>query len=232
MPKQVSLTAPASGIRPDRHTLANLLRRAGGHVAGAYAKEPACSRTADPFVRLEPGCALSAELRGAVVAVGNFDGVHQAHQALMERTKAVAAHLNRPAMALTFDPHPRIFFNRTQDWFELTPLQEKAALLRAQGVTVSVLDFDASTATMTAREFVESVLTGALRASCVVVGDDFKCGSDQVSADDLVRIAGELQLPVEVMPALVGRYGRVSSTAIRAAIATGDLDKAAILIAR
>jgi riboflavin kinase/FMN adenylyltransferase len=232
MPKQVSPTATASGIRPEGYTLANPLCRPGHQVAGADAKEPACGRTADLFIRLEPGCAVSDELRGAVVAIGNFDGVHLAHQALMERTKAIAGHLKRPAMALTFDPHPRIFFNQTRDWFELTPLQEKVTLLRAQGVAVSVLDFDARTAAMTARQFVESVLIDALRASCVVVGDDFKCGRDQVAAEGLVCIAGEHQLPVEIMPALVGRYGRVSSTAIRAAISTGDLDKAAILFAR
>ena len=101
-------------------------------------------------------------LRGAVVAIGNFDGVHRGHKAVIAAALKRAQALGRPAAALTFEPHPRDFFNPGEPLFRLTDEAAKLRLLASTGLDGAiVLTFDAALASLTAEEFVDRILVGA-----------------------------------------------------------------------
>src|ERR1700727_3476372 len=116
-------------------------------------------------------------LGGAVYAIGNFDGLHLGHQAVIERTIAIATERAAPSALLTFDPHPVDFFAGRPVVFRLTPSRDKAAICAGLGLTGLVLiHFDAAIAAMSADEFIANVLVARLGASAVVVGWDFHFG--------------------------------------------------------
>src|ERR1700722_16079293 len=112
--------------------------------------------------------------KGAVVAVGNFDGVHRGHQALIGEARRLADERRAPLGVLAFEPHPQEFFRPQTESFRLTPFRTKSRLIAEQGAdAMFALAFDAEMASKTAQEFVTDVLIGGLGVGCVVVGTDF-----------------------------------------------------------
>ena len=174
-----------------------------------------------------------AGLERAVYAVGNFDGVHRGHAAVIARTLALAAERGAPAAVLTFEPHPADYFAGRPVVFRLTPLPIKARILRSLGLAgAAALTFDAALAGLTAEEFVEQALVARLGVGAVVVGWDFHFGRARGGApDDLVRAGARLGFAVEIVEKVEapidGRAEVVSSSAIRRALERGDVEAAA-----
>jgi riboflavin kinase/FMN adenylyltransferase len=162
-------------------------------------------------------------LRGPVyLAIGIFDGVHRGHQALIEEARADAAKTGGTAVVMTFEPHPMMFFQRSEPPLRLSSPRHKELLLERQGVThLAVLPFAAARAGQTAEEFV-----GDLRAACrplggIVVGADWKFGKGRGGNVELLKRLGGFE--VDGIPAVAIDGEIISSTAIRLAVARGDL---------
>lgn len=172
-------------------------------------------------------------LRGGTVAIGNFDGVHRGHQVVLSAARAAG----RPAMALTFEPHPRAFFQNAP-LFRLTPSAVKARLIHAVGLDgVVVAPFDGHFSALSAHQFIVDVLVGALRARQVVVGEDFSFGAGRSGSVETLRAAGPHHgFEVEVVEGYAddGASGTgsavISSTRVREFLASGDLAAAAQLL--
>src|SRR3954467_4850052 len=143
-----------------------------------------------------------AALRAAVVALGNFDGVHRGHVHVIGTAQARAATLGRPAAALTFEPHPRVFFNPDEPLFRLTDERNKLRLFAATGLDGAVvMTFDAALAGLTADEFVDRILVERLGVSGVVVGFDFHFGKKRSGSPAFLTTAGlEHGFTVDVVP--------------------------------
>jgi riboflavin kinase/FMN adenylyltransferase len=174
--------------------------------------------------------ALGPEDRGATAALGNFDGVHRGHRAVIELARA--AEPNAPLAVTTFDPHPRRFFAPDAEPFELTTFDIKARRLSLLGVErLYVIPFDASLAAMTPAAFCERVLAGALGLRHVTVGADFCFGARRAGDGGTLRAEGaRLGFGVTLAP-LAGDDGEViSSTAIRAALKEGRPEEAARML--
>jgi len=173
------------------------------------------------------------EARGAVLALGNFDGVHRGHQALIGHALAEAKRLGRPAGVLLFEPHPREFFHPGAH-FRLTPLDEKLAVLDEMGLDLAVVvPFDARLANLDAGRFIEEILIGALAVAHVVVGYHFFFGRNRGGSAETVRLAGEAHgFGVTIVEPVADRGEPFSSTAIRLALAEGDVKGAAELLGR
>ncbi|MBO0765178.1 MAG: bifunctional riboflavin kinase/FMN adenylyltransferase, partial [Hyphomicrobiaceae bacterium] len=146
--------------------------------------------------------------RGGGFAIGNFDGVHRGHQALLHAAKQCAAELGAPAGAILFEPHPREFFEPDKPHFRLTPLKRKLELFEEFGVDVAVvLTFDAALARLTAQDFVERVVVEALAARHIVIGYNFRFGKGRAGdAETLRRASRALGFGVTVVPQ-VGEAG-------------------------
>ena len=164
------------------------------------------------------------------VAIGNFDGVHLGHQALLQRLNEVAAAQGLKSAVMTFEPHPREFFAPDQAPARLTSLREKLELFAEVGVEyVYVCHFNRRFAAITVEAFMQDILRNALDARAVLVGEDFRFGAGRHgSMQDFVRAGFNLQSQPQVN--LDGK--RVSSTAIREALAQGQLVEAARLLGR
>ena len=176
----------------------------------------------------------SAAVRGGVVAIGNFDGVHRGHQALIAQTIALAKETGRPAGAIVFEPHPREFFVPSEAHFRLTPLPEKLRLFETAGLDfVRVLTFDAKLAAMSAEAFISNVLVGELGISGAVVGYDFFFGNRRAGTPQMLAEAGnKFGFTVEIVPP-VAELGEVfSSTSVRLKLAEGDVTGAAHALGR
>jgi riboflavin kinase/FMN adenylyltransferase len=176
--------------------------------------------------------AVPPAARGAALAIGNFDGVHRGHQALLQAAKDAAKKSGGPAGVILFDPHPREFFQPDKPHFRLTPLKRKLELLASFGIDVAVvLTFDAKLAGQTAQDFVEQVLGKALGVRHVVVGYDFRFGRGRAGDPELLRRAGEMLGFGVTVVAQVAEAGEVfSSNAIRAELAQGDVAGAAKML--
>ena len=172
--------------------------------------------------------ALPPALRGGAVAIGNFDGVHRGHQAVLAAAAREAEALGAPVVALTFEPHPRRFFAPDVPLFRLTPLRLKARLLRAFGATgVVALDFDAALAGLTAEAFAEEILAKRLGARHVAVGFDFHFGKGRGGTPErLAEFGSAFGFSVSLSPPLRDDGEPVSSSAIRAALDAGDVARA------
>jgi riboflavin kinase / FMN adenylyltransferase len=172
-------------------------------------------------------------LEGAVYAIGNFDGLHLGHRAVIERADALARERSAPSALLTFEPHPADFFAGRPVVFRLTPPRDKSEIcagLRLTGIVF--IRFDASLAAMGADEFVAKVLVGRLGASAVVVGWDFHFGKGRSGTPATLAAAGLRHgFAVEIVAKVEDGAGEgahvVSSTAIRQALERGDLAAAA-----
>ena len=170
----------------------------------------------------------------AVLAIGNFDGVHLGHRALLSRLTAKAQELGLPAAVMTFEPHPREIFTPDQAPARLTSLREKLGLLADCGVERAyILHFSRKLAHLTAAEFIEHTLVHGLAVRHVIIGDDFRFGRGRAGDFDMLRRAGQVHgFGVEAMHTVDIDGERVSSSAVREALAAGDLEHGARLLGR
>ncbi len=171
-------------------------------------------------------------LRGAVVAIGNFDGVHRGHQAVIATARGRAAALGRPAAALTFEPHPRSLFRPQEPLFRLTDARNKLRLLASTGLDGAiVLTFDTALAALSADDFVQHVLIERLAISGVTIGFDFHFGAKRSGSADYLATAGAKQaFSVDVVPRFEDNGRRISSGPIRIALADGQVADAAEML--
>jgi len=169
-----------------------------------------------------------------VLAIGNFDGVHLGHRALLERLAAEARRLKLPAAVMTFEPHPRELFAPDQAPARLTSLREKLALLESCGVEeVFLLHFSRKLAGLTAEEFIERGLVQGLGVRHLIIGDDFRFGKGRAGDFAMLQAAGQQHgFGVEAMHTIEINGERVSSSAVRDVLGTGDLEHAARLLGR
>ena len=168
------------------------------------------------------------------LTIGNFDGVHLGHQAMLAELKRAAGRLGVPACVLTFEPHPREFFAPDKAPTRLTSLREKLELLAECGIErVHLCRFDYRFAQITAEDFVERVIARGLGARWLLAGDDFRFGARR--AGDLVMLkqsGPRIGLEVVALASFMLEGERVSSTAVRKALAGGDLARAGRLLGR
>ena len=169
-----------------------------------------------------------------VLAIGNFDGLHLGHRALLERLTAHARQLGLPAAVMTFEPHPRELFTPEQAPARLTSLREKLALLEGCGVEETyVLHFSRKLAGLTAEDFIETVLVRGLAVQHLIIGDDFRFGKGRAGDFGMLQAAGQRHgFGVEAMHTIEIGNERVSSSAVRDALGAGDLEHAARLLGR
>jgi riboflavin kinase / FMN adenylyltransferase len=171
--------------------------------------------------------------RGAVVAVGNFDGVHRGHQALIAEAETLAGERGAPLAVLAFEPHPQEFFRPGAESFRLTPFRTKARLLAGLGVdAMFALPFDAAMAAKSAEDFVLDVLVKGLGVGCVVVGRDFQFGKGRAGDVTVLSYMGEMEgFGVELFaPVAAEGSEKISSTRIREALKSGRPEEAARLL--
>ena len=171
---------------------------------------------------------LPSHLRGSVVAIGNFDGVHRGHQALLAQAREIARREGKPWGVVTFEPHPRTFFRPQQPVFRLTPPALKSRLMKALGADfISVVTFDAELAGQSAESFVQGELLTRLGVTHVIAGFDFYFGQGRKGNADTLRAAG-LQVFVveEVMDEGAGHL-TFSSSNIRQSLQRGQPKQAA-----
>lgn len=177
---------------------------------------------------------VPALARGAVLAIGNFDGVHRGHRALIAEASGRARALGRPSGVIVFEPHPRQFFAPAEPHFTLTPLSEKLSVLETLGLKVAVvLAFDAGLAAMPAEAFISDILVRDLGVAHVVIGYDFFFGKKRGGNPDTMRMAGERRGFGVTVVAPVAEDGEVfSSSEIRLKLASGDVAGAAHALGR
>ncbi len=174
------------------------------------------------------------EAQGGVLAIGNFDGVHRGHQALLAAAVERARALGAPAGALIFEPHPREFFHPEEPHFRLTLLKEKLQIFEGLGLDLAiVLAFDADMAGLSADDFIKRVLIDALRARHIVIGHDFFFGKGRSGTPETMQAAADkLGFGLTVI-APVAEDGEVfSSSAIRLRLAQADVKGAAHMLGR
>lgn len=176
----------------------------------------------------------AAALNASAVTIGNFDGVHRGHQAVVSLLMTQARARGLRACVVTFEPHPREFFAPDRAPTRLTSLREKLELLRDAGVEqVHVCRFNFDFARRSADEFIEHILLRQLQAKWVMIGDDFRFGARRLGHYDVLRTAGLAKgFSVERMPTLADDGERVSSTRVRQALEKGELSSAARLLGR
>lgn len=181
-----------------------------------------------------PG-ALDTADRGSVAVIGNFDGVHLGHRAVIDAGRAEARRLGAPLALVTFEPHPRRFFQPDAPHFQLTPLNGRTRVLAGMGIDrLIVVDFTPDIAAMPPDRFVAEVLIAGLGTRHLVVGYDFVFGKARAGTVETLRtLAAADKIGVtEVAPATGGAGEVYSSTAIRRHLAEGRPDEAARLLDR
>ena len=179
---------------------------------------------------IAPGCALT---------IGNFDGVHRGHQAMLALLRSEAAHRGVPSCVMTFEPHPRDYFAAAQHKPELAPariatFRDKLAELARCGIDQAlVLPFNAQLASQPPQDFIDQVLVRGLGVRYVLVGDDFRFGARRAGDYAMLDAAGQRQgFDVARMLSYEVHGQRVSSSAVREALAAGDMTAAAALLGR
>ncbi|MDN6297943.1 MAG: bifunctional riboflavin kinase/FAD synthetase [Halomonas sp.] len=177
---------------------------------------------------------LQTSHRGCVATIGNFDGVHRGHQAILQQCREHATRLQVPLTVVVFEPQPREFFAGEQAPPRLTRLREKVSLLRRHGVDqVLCLPFNEALRSLTGREFIGQVLLDGLGIRHLVVGDDFRFGCDRRGDFALLQSAGrERGFSVEHTRSFNVDDERVSSTRVRTLLASGNFSAAARLLGR
>ncbi|MCS4242075.1 riboflavin kinase/FMN adenylyltransferase [Rhizobium sp. BIGb0125] len=185
------------------------------------------------FHRNEKKEPLPENLRGGVIAIGNFDGVHRGHRAVLERALELARSRGVPALVLTFEPHPRTIFKPDEPVFRLSPASLKARLLEAEGFqSVIEYPFDHDFSQRSADEFVKSILSDWLGASAVVTGFDFHFGKGREGGPAFLMEAGKRYgFDVALIDAFRDEGAEVvSSSRVRALLMQGDVVGAAGLL--
>ncbi len=176
--------------------------------------------------------AIEAGDRGAAAALGNFDGVHRGHQAVIDIARAEAKAAGAPLGVVTFEPHPRAFFAPDAPPFRLMNAASRAHRMERLGVErLFVLEFNGDLAGLSAEAFAEEMLAKAMGLSHVVVGADFRFGRGRAGDAELLRRLGErLGFGVTVAELISGADGAFSSTAIRQALSDGRPEAAAEML--
>jgi riboflavin kinase/FMN adenylyltransferase len=172
--------------------------------------------------------------RGAVIALGNFDGFHLGHQAVVNRAIALGFHMRKPVIVATFDPHPVRHFRPDLPSFRLTTLDQREDLFAHAGADATlVFRFGAELAAMDAEEFVGEVLARRLGASGVITGDDFSFGKGRSGDVGVLRKLGETHgIVAEAVSQVLVEGERVSSGRIRDLLIAGDPANATRLLTR
>lgn len=184
--------------------------------------------------RLESGAPIPAHLRGSIMALGNFDGFHLGHQAVVGRAAARARAEGRPVIVATFDPHPMRLFHPDAPFFRLTSLDQRAALFaRAGADAMLVFGFTHQLASLEPAEFIR-LLAEDMGVAGVVTGEDFTFGRGRSGTVDLLARSGAaIGISAEAVPAVTNEAGEVvSSSRIRAALRSGDCVTATRLLTR
>lgn len=186
------------------------------------------------FSLLNLNPALPKGASPCALTIGNFDGVHRGHQAMLTRLKAAAAERGLPAAVMTFEPHPREVFTPALAPARLTSLREKIELFKQHGIDRMVLvHFSQRFAGLSPQEFIQQILLEGVQAHWILIGDDFRFGSKRAGDLGLLRQAGEQSgFAVESLDSVLSDGERVSSTAVREALAQGDMAKATRMLGR
>jgi riboflavin kinase/FMN adenylyltransferase len=184
--------------------------------------------------RLDGGSTVPDALRGGIVALGNFDGFHKGHQAVVGRAVARAQAEGRPALVATFDPHPVRFFKPDLPPFRLTALDQRERLFAAAGADAMIVyRFDAELAQVTASEFVADYLVMRAGVAGVATGEDFTFGRGRGGNVEVLKMLGQAnRLSVEAVAPVADGGEPVSSSRIREALEAGDCATAARLMTR
>ena len=184
------------------------------------------------FTVIRDSTAAAKIPRGSVVAMGNFDGVHLGHRAVITAALEMGKVHRKPALALTFEPHPRRFFSPTTPQFRLSDETAKLRLLAGTGLAGAVImTFDKVRAGTTAQDFIHHDLIGRLGVSGIAVGYDFHFGKGRVGSPSLlVNEAPRLGIEVDVQPHIDIDERPVSSSAIRSALAEGQIEDATAML--
>src|ERR1700726_494051 len=187
---------------------------------------------ASDFIVIRDTTPAAAIPKGAVVAMGNFDGVHLGHRAVISAALQMGRAHGRPALALTFEPHPRRFFSPNTPQFRLTDEAAQLRLLAGTGLEGAVgMNFDKARAGTSAQDFIHHELIGRLGISGIAVGYDFHFENVRVgSVSLLVNEAPRLGIEVDVQPHVDIEERPVSSSAIRMALAEGQIEDATSML--
>jgi riboflavin kinase/FMN adenylyltransferase len=171
-------------------------------------------------------------LHGAVVAIGNFDGVHRGHRAVIGAALSRARGLGRKAAALTFSPHPRLFLRPQDTLFQLSRERDKMRLLATTGLDGAlVMRFDAALAATSAQDFIEKILVGRFGIGGAAIGFDFHFGQNRAGSPAFLAEQGaRLGFAVDIVAPLEDEGRPVSSGEVRAALAKGRVVEAAELL--
>lgn len=180
------------------------------------------------FPVLHDGDPVPPRLHGPVLAIGNFDGVHRGHRAVISAALAMAQARDAVCMAVTFEPSPRQFFNPSKPQFHLTDERAKVRLLACTGLHGAVvMTFDARRAATSAGDFINHDLIARFAPQGIVAGFDFHFGRGREGTPDFLRAEGaRLGLPIEVVQRFDWHGDKVSSGTIRDALVAGDLARA------
>ena len=184
--------------------------------------------------RLTLAGGIPETLRGSIVALGNFDGFHLGHQAVVGRAIQRGFHERRPVIVATFDPHPVRYFKPDVPPFRLTTLDQREQLFAHAGAdAMLVFEFNAQLAATTSTDFISEILARQIGAAGVVTGDDFTYGKGRTgSVEELREVGSQHGIVAEaVAPVLIDRE-RVSSGRIREALVEGDIGHATHLLTR
>ena len=186
------------------------------------------------MIRLDHRDPIPDNLHGAIMALGNFDGFHQGHQAVVGAAIEWARSENRPCIIATFDPHPVRHFLPSTEPFRLTTLDQRQELFTAAGAdAMLVFHFDDMLARMEANVWVEKVLAGKVGAAGVVTGEDFTFGKGRGGNSAVLRELGSaFGIATRAIPAVHDEIGPISSSRIRDAIKAGDCETAGRLLTR
>lgn len=186
------------------------------------------------MIRLDNRDSAPAQCHGAIIALGNFDGFHQGHQAVVGEAIGWAHAEKRPAIVATFDPHPVRHFQPDAEPFRLTTLDQRQELFAAAGAdAMLVFHFDAAMAGMPAEVWIEEILSGQFGAAGVVTGNDFTFGKGRGGNPAVLREVGSrLGISVRSVGAVHDEEGAISSSRIRDALKAGDCETATRLLTR
>ncbi len=173
--------------------------------------------------------AVPSELKGAVIALGNFDGVHRGHQSVLSRGVEIAQRHGVSFGVMTFDPHPRIYFKPTTQLFTLSPLERKLELLAAFGIDFSsVLNFDSEFAALTAEDFIDEIICRQWQATHVIVGYNFFFGKGRGGSPQLLQELGAKRgFGVTVIEPASDDGEVFSSSSVRDLLRVGNVREAA-----
>lgn len=186
------------------------------------------------IVRVFRGLPNAESRTPCVLTIGNFDGVHLGHQALLARVRAAAAARALPVCVMTFEPHPREYFSPQHAPARISNLRDKFSALRDHGVDRLVVEhFNAHFAAQTPEQFIKNIIVDGLHARWVLVGDDFRFGAKRAGDFNYLLEAGrQYGFAVEQMPTVAHDGVRISSSEVRNALTIGDFERSHALLGR